>query len=68
MLVTLSTTEISSYCSYQVDVEMAPRTVDCGNGLKVMLKSQAECEASFRTLPTSCTATVAQAEPCVTAR
>ena len=67
LLTALSTNEIASYCSYQVDVEMAPRTVDCGNGLKVMLKSQAECEASFRTLPASCTATVAQAEACVTA-
>jgi hypothetical protein len=66
-LVDLSASEISEFCAYQVDVEMAPRTVDCGGGLTITLKNQADCVTSFGQFMPSCTATVSQGETCAEA-
>ena len=63
----LSASEISDFCSYEVDVQMAPRTVDCGNGLSVTLKDKAACIASFAMFSATCAATVEQAESCAEA-
>jgi hypothetical protein len=66
-LVDLNATEISDFCSYVVDVEMAPRTVDCGGGLTITLKNQADCISSFGQFMASCAATVSQGETCAEA-
>ena len=66
-IVDLNATEVSDFCAYEVDVQMAPRTVDCGNGLMVTLKDKAACVASFAQFIASCTATVSQAETCAEA-
>ena len=67
LLVDLGASEIAAFCSYQVDVEDAPRSVDCGNGLTLTLKNQADCEASFAQFAPNCAATVAQGETCAEA-
>ena len=66
-IVDMNATEVSDFCAYEVDVQMAPRTVDCGGGLMVTLKDQAACVASFAQFSASCTATVSQAETCAEA-
>jgi len=66
-LVDLNATEISDFCSYVVDVEMAPRTVDCGGGVSVMLKDQADCISTFTQFIATCAATVTQGETCAEA-
>jgi hypothetical protein len=61
---TLTPAELSELCAYGASVEMGPRDVMCGDAT-LHLKSQAQCEAV--PAPTTCQATVTQAEDCIDA-
>jgi hypothetical protein len=62
-LVDLTDPDWMTLCSWTADVEMAPRTVNCGNGQTVTAHSTADCVAAARPVA-ACTATVSDYEAC----
>lgn len=60
----LSSGERDMLCAFSVSVEHAPRTVDCGNMISIMLKDKASCVTSFTAITLQCEATVGDAEAC----
>jgi hypothetical protein len=64
-LTMLSASEQSDLCAYILDVLDAPRTVDCGHGVSVMIEADGQCD--FSAFDASCQATVDDSERCVEA-
>lgn len=63
-LTQLSASDRDRLCSYAVDIEKGPRTVDCGNMISVMVEDKAACVSGFAAVSIQCQATVADAEDC----
>lgn len=63
-LVELTASEQDKLCSFEVEAEGGPRTVDCGGGTMVTIHDKGTCLADFSQISPSCTATVKQAEQC----
>jgi hypothetical protein len=62
-LTELSASEQDKLCTYTVDIEDGPRTVNCGDG-SVSIDDKAMCVANFSQLGIDCKATVDDAEGC----
>ena len=60
----LSSDERDKLCAFSVQVENAPRTVNCPNMTSIMLKDKASCLTSFNEVTLQCEATVNDAEAC----